>query len=394
MADKGARTALFTRVKNILMQPKTEWPVIDAEPATIGSLYTNYVLILAAIPALCLLVAGLLFGPDASKAVTDALLQYVFALAGVYVFALIIDTLAPRFGGRSDRVSAFKLAAYSATASWLAASFTLIPWLSILSLLGLYSLYLLYTGAPVLAKVPQERALGYTAAVVAVGMVAALLVVILSTCFFVTSLPRTEMGGTITLPGGMSLDTAKLEEATKGLEQATDKLAQSVPMPGAGGAPFLPGSGELKAPEPIGAEPLKALLPETLPNGAARSNVETWSGGAGGMAVASAKAVYGQGEGAITLSVIDVGVVGAFMALGTAFGANASEETETRYSKIGKVDGRMTIEEFDKETKVGKYATLVKDRIMVAAESTGASMDDIKAAVVAVDAAAAEALVK
>ena len=30
--------ALVDRVKNILLSPRTEWPVIDAEPATVASL--------------------------------------------------------------------------------------------------------------------------------------------------------------------------------------------------------------------------------------------------------------------------------------------------------------------------------------------------------------------
>ena len=37
----GAPVSLVERVKNILVTPKTEWPRIDAEPATIGSIYTG-----------------------------------------------------------------------------------------------------------------------------------------------------------------------------------------------------------------------------------------------------------------------------------------------------------------------------------------------------------------
>ena len=41
----------IARVKAILGTPRTEWPVIATEPATIGDIYKDYVLILAAIPA-------------------------------------------------------------------------------------------------------------------------------------------------------------------------------------------------------------------------------------------------------------------------------------------------------------------------------------------------------
>ena len=58
----GTSVPLIQRVKNILITPKTEWPVIDAEPATIGGIYKNYVMILAAIPPICLLIGLLVFG--------------------------------------------------------------------------------------------------------------------------------------------------------------------------------------------------------------------------------------------------------------------------------------------------------------------------------------------
>ena len=38
--------ALMDRVKNILLTPKTEWEVIDAEPATVAGLYSLYLLYL------------------------------------------------------------------------------------------------------------------------------------------------------------------------------------------------------------------------------------------------------------------------------------------------------------------------------------------------------------
>ena len=42
---------LIARVKAILTTPKTEWPIIAAEPATVADLYKNYIIWLAAIPA-------------------------------------------------------------------------------------------------------------------------------------------------------------------------------------------------------------------------------------------------------------------------------------------------------------------------------------------------------
>ena len=106
----------------------------------------------------------------------SAVWQFGLQLGGVFVMALILGYLAPLFGGQNDRLNALKLAAYAATAGWLANVFLLIPWLGFLTLLGLYSLYLIRTGAPALLAVPENKALPFTAAFVGVGIVLSLIV--------------------------------------------------------------------------------------------------------------------------------------------------------------------------------------------------------------------------
>jgi len=94
----------------------------------------------------------------------------------VYVFALIIDALAPSFGGEKNFLQAFKVAAFAPTASWLAGIFSILPALSILGILGLYSLYLLYVGLPRLMKTPPEKAMVYTVVVIIAGIVLSVVV--------------------------------------------------------------------------------------------------------------------------------------------------------------------------------------------------------------------------
>jgi Yip1-like protein len=397
-----ARGALIERVKAILLTPKDEWPKIAVEPATVGSLYSSYVIYLAAIPPLCMLIGSLVFGfgigaityrPSLFSALGTAIVEYGFQLGGVYVLARIIEALAPRFGGNPDRIAAFKLAAYSATASWLAGVFSLLPVLSVLALLGLYSLYLLYTGVPVLMRVPQEKALGFTGAVIAIGFVIGILVAAISAALLPGAGPETvgKAGGTISLPGGISLDLERAQKAAKRLE---DMSKQAGGQSGnSGGEPSSEDKG-ISPPRGIAPDTLKSLLPASLPGGFARTGISTASGGAAGFDFGNAKAVYAKGDANITLSLTDMGAMGALAALGSIFGANSSEETATSYSKMGQVDGRMTIEEFNRETKSGKYSIIVGDRIMVEADGAGATIDAIKAAVGAIDLGALEALAK
>jgi hypothetical protein len=399
-----ARAALIARVRDLLLQPKEEWPKIAAEPATVGSLYSNYVVYLAAVPVLCTLIGSLLFGygvggftyrPSFFGAVATAILQYAMQLGGVYVFALIIDALTRRFGGTKDRVSAFKLAAYGATASWLAGVFYLIPVLHVLALLGLYSLYLIYTGVPVLMRVPVERALAFTGVLIAIGLVIGLIIAALIGALVPVAGPGNvgEVGGKISLPGGVNLDMEKLDKAAKQLEQMSKQAAQPSDEGANGGEPSADGK-QSSGPRAIAPDDLKSLLPATLSGGFARTDTSTASGGAGGFDFGNAKAVYAKGSARITLSLTDMGAIGALAALGSAFGANASEETATSYSKMGQVDGRMTMEEFNRETKVGKFAVIVADRVMVEAEGADASMDALQAAIGTIDLGQVEALAK
>ncbi len=176
----GGSKPLVARVKDIIMSPKTEWGVIDAESATIGGIYTSYVIILAAIGPIAGLIGQQVFGyslmgvtykPPMNWSIGMAVIGYVMTLVSCYVSALIIDALAPTFGGTKDMLKAFKVAAYSATAAWLAGIFAIIPMLAMLSIVGLYSLYLLYLGLPRLMRVSEDKAVGYTVVVIIVQIV-------------------------------------------------------------------------------------------------------------------------------------------------------------------------------------------------------------------------------
>jgi hypothetical protein len=171
---------LLDRVKNILLTPREEWRVIDAEPATPAELYKEYIIPLAAIGPVAMAIGALVFGyhafgmsyrPPIGTLLSSAIVTFLLTLGGVYVLALIIDALAPHFGGTSNQMQALKVAAYASTASWVAGIFGLIPALSVLGILGLYSLYLLYLGLPVLMKAAEDKAAGYTGVVVIAAIV-------------------------------------------------------------------------------------------------------------------------------------------------------------------------------------------------------------------------------
>lgn len=156
---------LVARIRAIMMTPQAEWPAVVKESSDVLAL--RYVAILAVIPVLARLVGSWLIGGYTPflTALIGAVIAYALSFVTVFVVALAVDLLAPRFNGARSYSSALRLTAYSFTPVWLAGIFLLVPGASFLVLLGLYGLYLMWVGAPLLMQVPRDKALLYIAAV-------------------------------------------------------------------------------------------------------------------------------------------------------------------------------------------------------------------------------------
>ncbi len=161
---------LQTRVVNILTKPKQEWAVIAAEPKDIVGLITKYVVLLAAIPAVCNMIGTVVIGYSVPffgqvrvslpRALAFAVVQYVLGIVGVYVAAFVLAKLAPSFQSEPDTAQAAKLVAYSWTPAWIAGVLLLIPALSPLVMLAsLYGIYLIYLGVNPCMKTPPDKAI-------------------------------------------------------------------------------------------------------------------------------------------------------------------------------------------------------------------------------------------
>jgi hypothetical protein len=161
---------IINRAKNILLNPKKEWEVVERENTPHVTVFTKYVVLLAIIPAVAALIGYGLIGYSVlgvhigslSLGIRQAIVLYISQLAGVYLTAYIIFALAESFGAKKDLNRAFSLVAYSYTPSLVGGVFYLLPSLSWLaSLAGLYGLYLLYTGLQPMMKNPAEKQTPY-----------------------------------------------------------------------------------------------------------------------------------------------------------------------------------------------------------------------------------------
>ncbi|APR55201.1 Yip1 family protein [Sphingomonas koreensis] len=374
---------LIERIKNILLKPKEEWERIDAEPATVGGLMTGWVVPLAAIGPVAGLIGGLVFGyggmfgitirPSVTMAVTGAVISYLLALLCAWLFSKIIDALAPSFGGQKNPVQAMKVAAYSGTAAYLAGVFQIIPALGILGLLGLYSLYLLYLGLPRLMKAPADKAMGYTIVTVVVAIVLFFVVSVVTGALTSLVAPRAitsaTMSGEVSVPGVGKVDLSKLEEASKKMEAAAERAQTATP---------------------VDRQALAALLPASA-GGWTRTALESSTASAGGMGGSQAEARYEANGQSVRLKVADLAAAGAFAAMASAFKVETSREDDQGYEKSGLIDGRYTMEKWNKSGS-GSYGVLLKDRFLVEAEGNVPDIGTLKALVGAVDAGKLEAL--
>ena len=164
------------RAKAMLLDPAAEWPTIERESGDPAYLLSRYVAVLALVPAGCGFIGASVIGvvvpgtglvrASLFDGCFGAIFSYVTAFAIVLILALVIDLLAPVFGGRKEFDSALKLAVYSYTPVWLAGIFLLLPGLRFLILLGFYGAYVLVLGLPRAMKAPQQKSYLYALVVV------------------------------------------------------------------------------------------------------------------------------------------------------------------------------------------------------------------------------------
>ncbi|HEY1751420.1 MAG TPA: Yip1 family protein [Caulobacteraceae bacterium] len=372
---------LVARIIGILTRPRAEWEIIGAEAATTQGLFLRYAVILAAIPALARIVSGLmprcLFGvcvtPNPMFVIVGAVVSYVLSLVCVFIAGLIIDALAPSFGGEKSQVQAMKVAVYSWTAAWLAGVFLILPWVGLLlSLLGLYSFYLLYTGLGTVMKSPGDRSVVYTIVVVLISIVLYFIVNLIAGSMMTIGalsagvVPGSQVSGTLHFGDG-SVDLGKLQRSA---QAAADQMK----------AQQSGGPGKVDAVDP---EKLKALLPDTV-GGAPRTDVTASSAGAAGFGASDAEATYQKGDVRVTVKVTDLAAAGSFAAMAGAMHVQTDRQTPTGYEKVSTVNGQLITEKYDNQARSGEYTVIVANRFSIDADGSGIDMQALKAAVAAV----------
>src|SRR5690348_2928968 len=358
---------LAVRVRDILLAPSAEWPVIAAEPSTQAAIYGGYVAPLAALGVVASLLGRTLVGSNApvldhvragfAGDVSAALIAYLLSFADVFAVAWLVDALAPAFGGQRDRIRALKLAAYSFTPAWVAGVLQLVPALAMLALLaGCYGLYLLYVGLPVLMRCPKQRSLGYSIVlgVCAVLVSAAIMVLSTSAATVLGSAAEGTAGG-----HGASTSTALSpsqkfgEDAQRAMVRTASETRASADLLAALNAigAIVPGGKDV---HPVDFRKLRDMLPETL-SGMKRVDATGQSGEAMGIKGSSATARYTNDAGAsLNLEISDLGSLAGLAGLASRLEPPVEKETDAGYERTRKINGQIVHERYDRQAKNGE----------------------------------------
>jgi hypothetical protein len=436
---------LIERIKNILLTPKTEWPVIEPEPTSIAQLYSGYVIPLAALAAVMSFVRMSVIGVSVPfgdtyrtpffSGLVMALVSFGFGLLGLFLVGLIINGLAPTFSGERNQRQALKTAAYAFTPAWLSSVLGVLPVFATLLELaaGIYGIYLLYLGLPQLMRCPREKAGGFTAAVVVCTI---LMGVVLGTLSALTGGfgGQNRFGGLATaqmtpeqrqeraaaavgnmLGGALGTD----EKGKAGLTAAIGNLAaagqkmdsqqNSAPPPATASNasadpqnPVAATAGLLTAlggamnggrhVEPVDFHTLKGLLPATLPD-MHRTNAEGNSQQALGVKGSSATGTYEGAAGArAQIKIADLSGVSGLLGMADSVAQGNSSESDNGYEKNVTVGGRNVHEKYDNRSRHGEISIIVAKRFGVDVTGDGVDMSTLEQYASTVDFAQLESM--
>jgi hypothetical protein len=420
---------LIARVKAILLTPKTEWPVIAGEPASVAGIFTGYVVIMAAIPAVIHFIGSTLIGVSVPfmgafrvgivAAATTAVLSYVLALVSVFLVAFVVDALAPSFSAQKNMVQAVKTVAYAYTAGWVASIIGIIPGLMLISaLVGLgYGIYLINMGLPFTMKCPPEKSVGYTVVTIIVAIIASLIV-----NWIVGMIAYGGLGVAGLHPGfsgysrshGTAAEVAaaaaaggfakgsngealqnwakNMENASKQLESA-QKSGDANAQTNAVGQMLGAALGSGGKVESLAPDRIKPFVPDSL-GGLKRTEISVERNAVMGVQITKATASYSDGaDHRLNLELSDTGSLKGVLGFASGWGGvEQDKETENGYEKTYKSNGQLIHEKWDKQSNSGEYGVVVGERFTIQVSGSASSIDELKRAAASVDASGLAAL--
>lgn len=175
---------ILNHLWGIYAHPKEEWQTIEQRHESV-SFSLSHILIVALIPAIMSYFSAVHLGWSigvgdrvfltANEGLIMASAIYSGLVVGVFALAYMIHWMSKTFDSEPTYTQALEIASYTATPMFMVAFAAFYPELWFIITVGLvgmsYSVYLLYTGVPIVMKIPEEKGFVYASSVVTVGLV-------------------------------------------------------------------------------------------------------------------------------------------------------------------------------------------------------------------------------
>jgi hypothetical protein len=394
------------RATDMLVRPQATWQQVSQESMGMGDIYRQYLMFLAAIPALSAFVGlslvgtgvfGVRFRQPLLEGLAQMLLGYALSLVMVWVMAWTANALAPRFGGEKNLLNAFKLMAFGATAAMLGGVFSLLPALALLGVIAaLYTVYLIYLGVPVMMKVPSEKALAYTAVLIVCGIVVSILVSLAGSLFSGTgktqalaSSDKSEKSAKsghidIRIPGAdIRLNTAQMAAAGRALESAQakgDPDAAGQAMGQVLGA-VLGGQGQAA----MTPAQLRSFMPEQIGE-FKRAGLDVRSEGMMGVTMPSVSAQFADNNSQLEIRIQDFGHLPAVALSKAAWAQHTIEREDAQeVERVYQKEGMRIQELYAKNGDSAHIHYLLPNHVLLELNGQSADMQALRKAAAQID---------
>ena len=153
----------------------------------------------------------------------------------------------------------------------------------------------------------------------------------------------------------------------------------------------MAGNSKQKRP-PIDREKLRERMPDSVAGERRtriKSGVNEVPGVGGAFGGTYTEADYGSGDRKMTVKLTDMGAIGA---MSVSFGQISEEETDTRYERTWREEGRYLQLKSDNQARTVDYSIHFASGVVLEVDARGFTMDEVKAAVAAIDPKKIEAL--
>lgn len=188
---------ILNHIWGLYTHPREEWKSIENKHESLIHSLTH-ILTVALIPSICGYFAAAHIGWSigtgevikltSQSAMFMSAAMYCAIIGSILALAVLIGWMAKTFDSKPEFSQSLEIAAYASTPilmSGLAALYPVLWFVVVVGMLALsYSVYLLYSGVPIVMRIPDEKGFIYASSVVTCGLVLLVSVMAVSAIFW------------------------------------------------------------------------------------------------------------------------------------------------------------------------------------------------------------------